>query len=174
MLQYEGVQIPKLNCKFLTLELLMEKSNLHGVAGLLRALPHVETLNIDVKTMLFDNSHCQFELRHLVKGDDIDLQSWNSRFEFPNLKNLKIEVSSEECLKGHFKCFFDKLFKLLEFLIKNATVLEKFVIMTRRIKWFSCSMDCTSRFVFRLAEKLLGCTRSSTKSVIIFQEALDD
>nr|XP_016445231.1 PREDICTED: uncharacterized protein LOC107770436 [Nicotiana tabacum] len=51
MLQFKGVQIPEPKCKYLTLEeLRLEKFNLFGVAGLLRALHHMETLYIDFAT----------------------------------------------------------------------------------------------------------------------------
>lgn len=46
---------------------------------------------------------------------------------FPNLKNVKIVNSSGVCLKDHFKQGYDRLFKLSEFVLKNATVLEKFI-----------------------------------------------
>lgn len=48
MLQFNGLPVPELKCKYLTLELHMENFDLLGVAGLLRALRHVETLNIDM------------------------------------------------------------------------------------------------------------------------------
>nr|XP_009768702.1 PREDICTED: F-box/LRR-repeat protein At3g03360-like [Nicotiana sylvestris] len=50
-LWFKGVHTPDLKCKYLTLEELhLEKFNLFGVAGLLRAFRHVETLNIDFAT----------------------------------------------------------------------------------------------------------------------------
>ncbi|XP_016484029.1 F-box protein At5g03100-like [Nicotiana tabacum] len=168
MLQFKGVQIPEPKCKYLTLEeLRLEKFNLFGVAGLLRALRHVETLYIDFATAKFNGFRCHFESRYLAKGESIDLQSWASSFEFPNLKNVKIVISLTY-LKDHVEYCFDKLFKLSEFLLKNTKVLEKFVIISKRRKWESC---WASQYLFRLAEKLLDCPRSSTKTVImVFQE----
>lgn len=66
MLQLEGVLIPELRCKYLTLQLHMEKFDLYGVDGLLQASPHLQTLNIDMATtkvtylelfLLFLHSH---------------------------------------------------------------------------------------------------------------------
>uniref|UniRef100_M1DF72 F-box family protein n=1 Tax=Solanum tuberosum TaxID=4113 RepID=M1DF72_SOLTU len=54
MLQFQGIPLPELKCKYLTLELHEEKFSLYGVAGLLRASPHVETLNIDISTVALD------------------------------------------------------------------------------------------------------------------------
>nr|XP_018629291.1 putative FBD-associated F-box protein At1g50980 isoform X2 [Nicotiana tomentosiformis] len=117
-----------------------------------------------------DESLCKYELKYLARGDNIDLQSWISSFVFPNLKKVKIVISSGVCLKNHFNWGFDKLFKLSEFLLKRATVLEKFVLISKRRKCKRCSMNCVSRYLFRMAEKLLGCPRSSTNFLIIFQE----
>ncbi|KAG5612538.1 hypothetical protein H5410_023819 [Solanum commersonii] len=159
--EFQGIPLPELKCKYLTLELHEEKFSLYGVAGLLRASPHVETLNI------LEDSHCRFELGYLAKGDDIDLQSWISRFGFPNLKNVKIISSSGVCFKDHFKQGFDKLLKLSECLLKNATILEKFVI-SKSIKCEICSINCVSTCLSQMAEKLLGCPRSSTNCMIIY------
>ncbi|XP_016461553.1 uncharacterized protein LOC107784873 [Nicotiana tabacum] len=132
MFQFKEVLIPESKCKHLTLELHMKKFNLYGVAGFLRASPYVETLNIDMDTTDSDESLCKYELKYLARGDNIDLQSWISSFVFPNLKKVKIVISSGVCLKNHFNWGFDKLFKLSEFLLKRATVLEKFVLISKR------------------------------------------
>lgn len=47
MMQLKGLSIPELKCKCLTLEL-DDYFNLFGATGILRALHHVETLNIDI------------------------------------------------------------------------------------------------------------------------------
>ncbi|KAH0642878.1 hypothetical protein KY289_033852, partial [Solanum tuberosum] len=44
--EFNGLLVPELKCKYLTLELCIENFDLNGVAGLLGAFPHVETLNI--------------------------------------------------------------------------------------------------------------------------------
>nr|XP_033515770.1 putative F-box/LRR-repeat protein At3g18150 [Nicotiana tomentosiformis] len=171
MLQFKGVPVPEWKCKYLTLELHMKKFNLYGATGLLRASPHVETLNIDIAAMRPKNSRCRFELIYLAEVDDIDdLQNGLSSFAFPNLKNVKLAISSGLCLKYYVWDYVKKLFKLSEFLLKNASVLEKFVIKLKRRRCEICSMNCVSRYLFRLAEKLLGCPRSSTNCAIIFQE----
>ncbi|WMV27090.1 hypothetical protein MTR67_020475 [Solanum verrucosum] len=75
--EFQGIPLRELKCKYLTLELHEEKFSLYGVAGLLRASPHVETLNIDISTVALDkdistdhleDSHCRFELAYLAKG----------------------------------------------------------------------------------------------------------
>ncbi|XP_019263069.1 PREDICTED: F-box/LRR-repeat protein 25-like isoform X2 [Nicotiana attenuata] len=111
----------------------------------------------------FNIARCNFGLRYSAKAESIDLQSWTSSFEFPNLKNAKIVISLTY-LKDHLECCFDELFKLSEFLLKNAKVLEKFVIISKRREWESC---WASQYLIGLAEKLLTCPRSSANSVIM-------
>lgn len=130
----------------------------------------METLHIDMATMSLRDSFCHFKLRYLAKGDNVDLRIWTSSFVFPSLKNVKIVTSLGVCLKDHFKPSYDKLFELSKFLLKNATVLEKFFIISKTRKCRRCSTDCVSQYFLQLAEKLLGCPRSFTNSVILFQE----
>ncbi|KAG5632775.1 hypothetical protein H5410_004492 [Solanum commersonii] len=111
--QFKGVPIPELECKNLVLELHLEKFSLYGAAGLLRASPLVETLNLEIDNQPFDDSRCYFERKYLVKGDSIDLQSYNSSSVFPNLKNVEIVVSSGMCMMEHLSWeYIRKLFKL--------------------------------------------------------------
>ncbi|PHU01751.1 hypothetical protein BC332_31538 [Capsicum chinense] len=124
MLQLKGVSIPELKCKYLTLKL-DEEFSLDGAAGILRAMPHVETLNMDVFTR-FVRCRCDFELRCLAERDSIDLQSWISSFEFPNLKNVAIVHPSVMCST----CF----------LLKNFQARLRQAFQTFRI----CVKECTS------------------------------
>ncbi|XP_025886582.1 uncharacterized protein [Solanum lycopersicum] len=183
MLLFKGTVLPEMKCKYLTLELHVKRFNLYGVAGILRASSHVETLNInlytealdregrdiDISTKSLEDTHCHFELSDLVKGDDIGLQNSILKFGFPNLKNVRIiNTPGERCFKNHFKQGFDKLLKLSEFLLKNATVLEKFVVSKGITCKILCSTNCVSTFLSQLAEKLFCCPKSSTNCVIIY------
>ncbi|KAM3397234.1 hypothetical protein P3S68_000746 [Capsicum galapagoense] len=157
MLQFNGLPVPELKCKYLTLELHMENFDLLGVAGLLRALRHVETLNIDMTDNHIDSSFCDFE------EENTDLRSWISSFVFPNLKNVKIANFFQACLEVDSvssvdsqkrKRSFDRLVELSELMLKNAMILEKFVIISKRRKCKSCLTNCESKFLLGLAEKL--------------------
>ncbi|WMV09910.1 hypothetical protein MTR67_003295 [Solanum verrucosum] len=111
--QFKGLPNPELECKNLVLELHLEKFSLYGAAGLLRASPLVETLNLEIDNQPFDDSRCYFERKYLVKGDSIDLQNYNSSSVFPNLKNVEIVISSGMCMKEHLNWeYIRKLFKL--------------------------------------------------------------
>ncbi|WMV20297.1 hypothetical protein MTR67_013682 [Solanum verrucosum] len=127
MLQFNGVPVSELNCKYLTLVLHMKNFNMYGVAGLLRASPHVETMQLDDFPFYFlNNFRCKSELLDLAKGDNMDLLSGVSSVEHHNLKKVKIVISSEACLKDHVKRGFEKVSKLLEFLLLNALVFGEF------------------------------------------------
>ncbi|KAH0776398.1 hypothetical protein KY290_007809 [Solanum tuberosum] len=79
-------------------------------------------------------NRCQSELIYLAKGESIDLQNWISSFEFPNLKNVKIVIPLRTYLNDHTNWGWDKLYRLSEFLLTNAKVLKKFVIISKRTK----------------------------------------
>uniref|UniRef100_A0A3Q7GZL0 FBD domain-containing protein n=2 Tax=Solanum lycopersicum TaxID=4081 RepID=A0A3Q7GZL0_SOLLC len=166
-MQFEEMSLPELKCKCLTLDLRITKFYFYGAIILLKASPHVESLNITMTTTLMDHRRCAFELGYLAKERDI---YFLSSFGFPNLKNVKVFSSSKMCLKGNIEWDNDDLLKLSEFILMKATVLEKFTIISKRKTCKICSMKCASRYSLRLAEKLAGCSRSSTTSVIICQE----
>ncbi|KAK4734376.1 hypothetical protein R3W88_008637 [Solanum pinnatisectum] len=164
-LQFKGFPISELNCKYLTLMLHMIMFNMYGVAGLLRASPHVETISIELEYTLLDdfliyNFCCNAELLDLAKEDNMDLLSGVLSVEFHNLKKVKIVISSYACWKDHVKRGFEKVTKLSKFLLLNAPILEN----------FTCSMNYLSQHLSLLADKLLGCPRSSTNAAINFQE----
>ncbi|XP_009780474.1 uncharacterized protein [Nicotiana sylvestris] len=172
MLQLDGVQLPELKCKYLTLKLYITKCNLYEVASLLRASPHVKTLNIDMEVDLEANivhikENCRYESCYLRQGDNIDLESWISNYAFPSLKSVNIICSTGMCqMEQH-----DKLFELSEFLLKNAMILEKFVIIAKRAHCCYCLKNCVSQYSSGLAAKLLGCPRPSTNFTMIFAES---
>ncbi|XP_015072779.1 putative F-box/FBD/LRR-repeat protein At1g78760 [Solanum pennellii] len=167
LMQFEEMSLPELKCKCLTLDLRITKFYFYGAVILLKVSPHLESLNITMTTTLMDHRRCAFELGYLAKEHDI---YFLSSFGFPNLKNVKVFSSSKMCLKGNIEWDNDDLLKLSEFILMNATVLEKFTIISKRKTCKICSMKCASRYSLRLAEKLAGCSRSSTTSVIICQE----
>nr|XP_033508131.1 uncharacterized protein LOC117273152 [Nicotiana tomentosiformis] len=72
------------------------------------------------------------------------------------------------CLKR-----YDRVFEFLEFLLKNAIVLEKFVIISRRRKCWLGRENCMSIYSRRLAKKLSDCPRSLTIIMPSFHESVD-
>ncbi|KAG5616712.1 hypothetical protein H5410_016536 [Solanum commersonii] len=131
---------------------------------ILQSIKYIVPFILLAALYFIDNSRCNSELRDLAKGDNMDLQNCVSSLEFHNLKNVKIVISSKLCLKYHVKWGFKKLFKLSKFLLINASVLEKFIIISKRSRCETCSGNCLSKYLFLLAFKLLDCPRSSTNS----------
>ncbi|XP_019261705.1 PREDICTED: uncharacterized protein LOC109239579 [Nicotiana attenuata] len=74
-LQLDNVQLPELKCKCLTLKLHITKYNLYGVASLLRASPHLETLNIDMDVDT-ENHDRLFELSKFLLKDAMALEKF--------------------------------------------------------------------------------------------------
>uniref|UniRef100_M1B6N4 Uncharacterized protein n=1 Tax=Solanum tuberosum TaxID=4113 RepID=M1B6N4_SOLTU len=166
MLQFNGLLVPELKCKYLSLELCIENFDLNGVAGLLGALPHVETLNIYMTENLLDNYFCDFE------ENNTDLQSWISSIVFPNLKNITIVNSILVCLnRQKRKRGFRRLVKLSQLLLKNATILKKFLVISKSRmckKCKKCLTNCWCNFFSGLFDKLYP-SRSSTNAKFILQ-----
>ncbi|XP_060198825.1 F-box protein At5g03100-like [Lycium barbarum] len=170
MMKLEGVMLPELRCKCLTLKLHVSEHNLYGIASLLHTSPLLESLNIHIESQFNDSSSCQLELSYLAEVDYINWPSWIPNTVFPNLKNVKIVGCLRECLKDWSESGFCKLFELSKFLLKNAVALQKLVIVAKRRKCCDCSESCVSRHLSQLAKKLLDTPRSSKNSVIIYQE----
>ncbi|XP_060198789.1 uncharacterized protein LOC132627457 [Lycium barbarum] len=169
MMKLEGVMLPELRCKCLTLKLHVSKYNLYGIASLLQTSPLLKSLNIHIKSECGDPP-CQLEQNYFAEVDNINLPSWIPNTVFPNLKNVKIVGCGAECLNKWSEGGFCKLYELSKFLLKNAVACQKFVIVAKRRKCWICSKSCMSRHLSRLAKKLLDTQRSSKNIVIIYQE----
>ncbi|KAH0681371.1 hypothetical protein KY284_022456 [Solanum tuberosum] len=169
MMKVEGVMLPELRCKCLTLELRVSEYNLYGIASLLQTSPLLESLNINI-TYEYCDPPCQLEQSYFAEVDNINLPSWIPNTVFPNLKNVKIVGCGTRCLKRWSKEGFCKLFELSYFLLKNAVALQKLVIVAKRRKCSTCSENCVSRHLSQLAKKLLDSPRLSTNFVIMYQE----
>lgn len=114
-----------------------------------------------------DNYFCDFE------ENNTDLQSWISSIVFPNLKNITIVNSILVCLnRQKRKRGFRRLVKLSQLLLKNATILKKFLIISksrRCKKCKKCLRNCGFNFFFGLLDKLYP-SGSSANAKIIFQD----
>lgn len=99
------------------------------------------------------------------------MRSWITFFILPNFMNVTILISSEICLKDHLKWSNVKnIFTLSNFLLKNASVLKKFVIISKRRRSYIFKMNRAYKYLFPLYEKLSGFPRSPTNSVVSSQE----
>ncbi|KAG5592515.1 hypothetical protein H5410_043029 [Solanum commersonii] len=133
-------------------------------------LGDLECRLVDVSLRLsskLDNYFCDFE------ENNTDLQSWISSIVFPNLKNITIVNSILVCLnRQKRKRGFRRLVKLSQLLLKNATILKKFLIISksrRCKKCKKCLRNCGFNFFFGLLDKLYP-SGSSANAKIIFQD----
>nr|XP_009798294.1 PREDICTED: uncharacterized protein LOC104244546 [Nicotiana sylvestris] len=139
------------------------------VQDYLQNLTRATELTIEAAFVEFYCScRCPFVLGYLGQGDLISLESWISNYAFPNLKKVNVVSSTGVCLKR-----YDRVFKFLECLLKNAIVSEKFVIISRRRKCWLGKENCMSIYSRRLAKKLSDCPRSLTIIMPSFHESVD-
>ncbi|KAF3949852.1 hypothetical protein CMV_024325 [Castanea mollissima] len=148
---------PLSKCQCLTIVSRMEKWSLPGIGILLQSSPYVETLNIDHSFSYVTS------LGYLVSRYD-EVNHWKSKeiyfkFLLRCLKSIKIEFFGFE---GRTKEFIF----LVQFLLKNAKVLEKMVI-TGAVSMQNPSHNMLLKFL-RVAQKLLSFPRSSPCAVVMF------
>ncbi|KAM3342589.1 hypothetical protein P3S68_027555 [Capsicum galapagoense] len=120
MMNLEGVMLPKLRCKCLTLKLFVTEYNLYGIASILQALPLLESFNIQMTAEFSDPPH-QLEQSYFDEVDNINLPSWIPNTVFPNFKSVKIASCRTGCLKKWSKGSFCRLFKLFEVSSKECS-----------------------------------------------------
>ncbi|XP_075666006.1 F-box protein At5g03100-like [Castanea sativa] len=151
---------PLSKCQCLTMKTRMEEENLPGVARLLQSSPYVETLNIDITS-----SHYFLDICCRRSYSD-EVKHWKSGETY--FKSLLV------CLKTvKFFGFGERLFctkeafiLVVQFLLKNAKVLEKMVITTSR------DMQNEKRIMLpeflQVTQQLLSFPRSSPHAVVLF------
>ncbi|KAL0012665.1 hypothetical protein SO802_007773 [Lithocarpus litseifolius] len=148
---------PVLNCKCLTMKTSMEKWDLPGIASLLQSSPYVETLVIDI---VFSNHDSEF----LDRIYD-EVNHWKSKEVYFKsllqcLKTVKIFGFGE---RFHTK---DVFILVVEFLLKNAKVLEKMVFTE---PWVMQNGIHNMQLKFlQVSQKLLSFPRSSPHAVVMF------
>ncbi|KAK7842498.1 putative f-box/lrr-repeat protein [Quercus suber] len=127
IMSVKNLSSPLLKCKCLTIKTSMKKWDLPGIASLLQSSPYVETLDIDIISSYYIG--LQFLEKRYIESCNNDRKSnWKSKeIYFKSLllclKTVKI-FGFEESLV-HIKEVF---ISVVEFLLKNARVLEKMVI----------------------------------------------
>ncbi|XP_050290564.1 F-box protein At5g03100-like [Quercus robur] len=144
-------------CQCLTMETNMENWNLPGIAFLLQSSPYLETLNFHIPPF------CRIGTEYLRwsyhAGNHWELKDTYFKFLLLCLKSVKIQ--SYGGLMGKKELNF-----VVQFLLKNAKVLEKMVITPPRA-WQNPTHDML-RGSLQMAQKLLSFPRSSPHAVVIF------
>ncbi|XP_075667873.1 putative F-box protein At1g49610 [Castanea sativa] len=147
---------PLSKCKCLTIQTSMGKCDLPGIGSLLQSSPYVETLVIDITSW-------GYVWPALVRDYDV-VNHWKSKEIY--FKLLLLRLKSVKIL-----CFAETLHQkefilVVKFLLKNAKVLEKMVIIEPQ------SRQNPTRNMLRkslqVAQKLLSFPRSSPNAVVMF------
>nr|POE82147.1 hypothetical protein CFP56_77466 [Quercus suber] len=129
------------------------------VRDILESVHHVKKLTVGSWCLMFLDIHCRHSYRDEVKH-------WKSReFYFKSLlvclKTVKIFGFGER-----FFCTTEAFILVVQFLLKNAMVLEKMVIIASR------DMQNQKRLVLpeflQVTQKLLSFPRSSPHAVVLF------
>ncbi|KAK4587878.1 hypothetical protein RGQ29_019039 [Quercus rubra] len=153
---------PSLKCKRLTVKTSMKKWDFLGIASLLQSSPYVETLVMDIKSP--NNSGSEFLGRryfHTRKFDEVS--HWKSKkIHFKSLlqylKTVKISGFVERLF--HRKEVF---ISVVQFLLKNAKVLEKMVISEALV-----TQNQKMVHEFRqMAQKLISFPKSSPQVMVM-------
>ncbi|KAL4628825.1 hypothetical protein ACB092_05G266200 [Castanea dentata] len=158
IMSVKNLPSPSVNCKCLTMKATVEKWDLPGIAILLQSFPYVETLVIDIisKRDFLATSLliCYDEMSH-SKSKEVYFKS-SLRF----LKTVKIF--------GFRKSFhIEEVFILVvEFLLKNAKVLEKLVITEPQVMQNE-THDMLLKYL-QVSQKLLSFPRASPRAVVMF------
>ncbi|XP_030440230.2 putative F-box protein At1g49610 isoform X2 [Syzygium oleosum] len=165
---------PSFAWKHVTLQLHLEKRYLPGISSLLRNSHFLETLTI-----------------HVYPGrdeDDSELAEagWNLAFDYNGFSYWSSVDGTFPCLEHQLKhvkvygyVLESDVIELIEFLLKNAQVLEKMEISTKKTLQrtrgkYMFSRDighpskdyCTSDALLDFSQKLLSFPRASTRAVI--------
>ncbi|GMP58960.1 hypothetical protein CsSME_00022434 [Camellia sinensis var. sinensis] len=154
ILEMEGWRSPLSKCECLTLDTDIKESVLPGIANILESSSHLETLVItkspsknnityfsDVRPRLFN-----FNGEHY----------WTSQKKTFNCLMMHLKIVKCAGLRW---CYRGCLFSFVQFLLKNARVLQQMVI----------KVDCLPhKELFQVAQKFLSFPRSSPNAVIMF------
>ncbi|XP_058226245.1 F-box/LRR-repeat protein At5g02910-like [Rhododendron vialii] len=161
IMEAKGLTSPLLNCTSLTLETCLTNDVFPGVASMLGISPNLETLVI---TKFFPSGGTQYYWIQQAKLCNFKEEHyWTSQKRIfkclsRHLKNVVFADSSWLQMYGCESNFFD----LVQFLLKNAKVLQKIIINTSRLE------DVMPKEFFQASKKILSFPRSSPEAVVLF------
>lgn len=129
--EVKGLSSPTSACKYLTLNKKINKWDLPGIASLLQSSPNLQKLTIN----LMPSNNFEFELdRSFYKYYSFDGEEYWSLYNQRIFKCLVLHLKSVEIFGFDTSCSSLKLVvdQWVQFLLKNAKVLEKMIIHAQR------------------------------------------
>ncbi|XP_060179745.1 F-box protein At5g03100-like [Lycium barbarum] len=154
ILELKGWLFPTSSCKFLKLNAALEQLDYPGICSFLQSLSDLETLVFD-----WNNHKPRDLLSRYPNEDELSkrFRTHNFNCSLLHLKTIKIINFDGPPLSGN-----KSVVPLVKFLLKNATVLEKFVIAVK----FEGS-DVSQDHV-KMAQELQSFPRSSPHASVVF------
>ncbi|XP_059302525.1 putative F-box protein At1g49610 isoform X1 [Lycium ferocissimum] len=147
ILELKQWQFPPSSRKFLDLSVAFEQLDFPGICSFLQSSLDLETLVID----WYDNRPRDLLSRYINEDEQTRrFETHNFNCSFPHLKTIKIIN------------FYGSVLPLVKYLLKHATMLEKFVIVA------AFEESDVSPDYFEMAQELLSFPRSSPHASVIF------
>ncbi|XP_028106073.1 probable F-box protein At1g60180 [Camellia sinensis] len=154
ILERKGWRSPLSKCECLTLDTDIKESVLPGIANILESSSHLETLVITMSPSQ-NNIKYFFDVRPRLFNFNGE-HYWTSQKKTFNCLMMHLKIVKCAGLRWYYRGF---LFSFVQFLLKNARVLQKMVI----------KVDCLPhKELFQVAQKFLSFPRSSPNAVIMF------
>lgn len=166
VLEMKSMPSPLSKHRYLILNTLPKKWDLPGIASLLKSSPDLEKLHIDVNPLnVLKFWEYQVFNNYYKYGDDHGESFWESEEKsfkclLQNLKIIKIVGFDPGYCNIQFAIAF------IEFLLKNAQVLEKMVINVRKVK----RQTSYAAQELPVVQKLLSFTRASPRAAVLFSK----
>ncbi|KAG5516781.1 hypothetical protein RHGRI_037506 [Rhododendron griersonianum] len=155
-MEAKGLSCPLLNCKCLTLDTDINKYVLPGIANVFKSTPNVEAL---IMTWSVSSSEL-YGIRSTMLLNYNEEQYWTSQKWTYKCLTLHLKnVTISNCLTKYN--YDSNFFSFIQFLLRNARVLQKMVINTP-------SDARMKEYYFKVAKKLLSFPRSSPDATVIF------
>ncbi|KAE9461822.1 hypothetical protein C3L33_06303, partial [Rhododendron williamsianum] len=155
IMEAKGLSSPLLNCNCLTLDTKIDKYVLPGIANVFKSSPNVEAV---IMTWSFSSSELtgirSTGLLNYNEEQYWTSQKWTYKCLTLHLKNVTI---SDDLMRYHCD---SNLLSFVQFLLRNARVLQKMVISMRS--------DDRLKECFEAAKKLISFPRSSPDAAVIF------
>ncbi|GMP58936.1 hypothetical protein CsSME_00022418 [Camellia sinensis var. sinensis] len=154
ILERKGWRSPLSKCECLTLDTDIKESVLPGIVNILESSSHLETLVITMSPSQ-NNIKYFFDVRPRLFNFNGE-HYWTSQKKTFNCLMMHLKIVKCAGLRWYYRGF---LFSFVQFLLKNARVLQKMVI----------KVDCLPhKELFQVAQKFLSFPRSSPNAVIMF------
>ncbi|KAI8525395.1 hypothetical protein RHMOL_Rhmol13G0227000 [Rhododendron molle] len=160
--ELKGLPSPKSTCKVLTIKSHIMKWDFPGILSLLRGLPDLEKLVVDLTSCKYKALFifCKKFLDSCNSDGEDPWTSHKSSF-FQLMHLMTVEIVGFKELREGFQL------RLVQFLLQNAVVLEKMVIKIGKSGYNQCSTCSLSQEFVRLTQRLLGLLRASPRAVVL-------